>query len=127
MPQTIDPATLAQRVRARRTGRRQSVREAADDVGVSPATFSRVERGDYVPGRENLLRFAAWLGIPIQDLVADGVLPTEASPPESTPEAVAVHLRADKNLSPEDAEVLQEVFRSAYQALVKRKQPRSSE
>jgi transcriptional regulator with XRE-family HTH domain len=121
VPPTIDPAELAHRVRARRLGKELGIREAAREVGVSAATFSRVERGDYLPGRENLIRFTTWLGISIRDLTDGGLNVGHSGEPVSTPEAVALHLRADKNLSAQDAEVLEEVFRSAYQALVRRR------
>lgn len=121
MPSPIDPATLAHRIRARRQGKSLGIREAAHEVGVSAATFSRAERGDYLPGRESLLRFTTWLGITFRDLAPESFSDLQAREPESTPEAVALHLRADKNLSPEDAEVLEEVFRSAYKALLKRR------
>jgi transcriptional regulator with XRE-family HTH domain len=116
----FDPAELAHRVRSRRQSVHQSIREAALAAGVSAATLSRVERGDYSPGRENLLKLAAWLGVSL-DEIAPGALPGgHQVEPESTPEAVALHLRADKNLAPEDARVLDEVFRTAYDALVRR-------
>jgi hypothetical protein len=35
-------------------------------------------------------------------------------PHEATPEIVEAHLRADKNLTPETAKVLSELFRVAY-------------
>src|SRR2546421_7793572 len=60
---SIDPASLARRVRDRRLSTSKGIREAAADADISSATLSRVERGDYVPGRENLLKIAAWLGI----------------------------------------------------------------
>jgi hypothetical protein len=39
------------------------------------------------------------------------------APDASTVEAVELHLRADKNLSRDDAEALSEMFRLAYDAL----------
>jgi transcriptional regulator with XRE-family HTH domain len=117
----IDPATLAHRVRSRRLGQHKRLREAAHDAGVSPATLSRVERGDYVPGRENLIKLADWLDLPVDQLMAGQPLVRHGGEPESTLESVALHLRADKKLSPDDAAILEQLFRSAYEALVKRK------
>jgi transcriptional regulator with XRE-family HTH domain len=95
------------------------VREAAEEAGVSPATLSRVERGDYLPGRDNLEKLAAWLGEAIEGL---DVGPSgHEGEPESTPDAVAFHLRADRNLSDDEALILEEVFRSAYEALRRRR------
>jgi transcriptional regulator with XRE-family HTH domain len=103
------------------------VREAAREAGVSPATFSRVERGDHLPDRENLLHLVDWAGVTVEDLQL-------ASAPEkrvpggkkagSVPETVALHLRADRNLSPENAEMLANLFRTAYDTLRKRSDPK---
>ncbi len=120
----LDPAELAHRVRSRRQSAHQSMREAASAAGVSAATLSRVERGDYTPGRENLWKLAAWLGVSVDEIAPGALLGRHQTEPESTPEAVALHLRADKNLAPEDARVLDEVFRTAYDALVRRKASR---
>jgi transcriptional regulator with XRE-family HTH domain len=118
---SIDPASLARRIRERRLSAGNGIREAAEEADVSPATLSRLERGDYVPGRENLLKIAAWLGVTVDELTETGHAAKHEGEPESTPEAVALHLRADKKLTPEDAAVLEQVFRSAYNALAKRK------
>ncbi len=116
---SIDPAHLAGRIRAHRRSRGLGIREAAEEAGISPATLSRVERGDYLPGRDNLLKLKAWLGEAIDAL---DVRPSgHEGEPESTPDAVALHLRADKNLSDAEAEILEEVFRSAYEALRRRR------
>ena len=120
----IDPVDLGDRVRAKRRSKQLSIREAAAEIGVSAPTLSRVERGA-LPDRQNLLRLARWAGVRI-----DPVLHTDArrarnalihDPGASTPEAVELHLRADKNLSRDDAEALAEMFRVAYKALSSRR------
>jgi transcriptional regulator with XRE-family HTH domain len=98
------------------------MQEAAKEAEISAATLSRVERGDYLPGRENLVKFANWLGVPLSELVDSQLLAGHESEPESTLESVALHLRADRNLDPEDAEALEQMFRLAYQHL-RRKSP----
>ena len=117
---TIDPAQLAHRVRARRLSRKQTLQAAAREAEVSAATFSRVERGDYLPGRENLVKFAKWLGVQLNELVDSELLSGHEAEPESTPESVALHLRADRNLAPEDAAALEQMFRLAYDRLRRR-------
>ena len=123
----IDPVVLGDRVRAKRRSKKLNIREAAQEIGVSAPTLSRVERG-HLPERENLLRLARWAGVRI-----DPVLHRDARrarnvvvhhPGESTVEAVELHLRADKNLSRDDAEALSEMFRLAYDAL-SAKRPRA--
>jgi transcriptional regulator with XRE-family HTH domain len=116
----IDAVELGDRVRAKRRGKKLSIREAAEEVGVSAPTISRVERG-HLPERENLLRLARWAGVRIDPVLHDNASRRRNAvvhaPDASTVEAVELHLRADKNLSRDDAEALSEMFRLAYDAL----------
>jgi transcriptional regulator with XRE-family HTH domain len=117
----VDPIDLGDRVRAKRRSRQLNIRDAAKEIGISAPTLSRVERGSHLPDRQNLLRLARWAGVRI-----DPVLHTDSArlrnalvhdPDAPTTEAVELHLRADKNLSREDADALAEMFRLAYEAL----------
>lgn len=116
----IDPVELGDRVRAKRRSKKLSIREAAEEIRVSAPTISRVERG-HLPERENLLRLARWAGVRIDPVLHDSARRVRNvvvhSPDASTVEAVELHLRADKNLSRDDAEALSEMFRLAYDAL----------
>jgi transcriptional regulator with XRE-family HTH domain len=116
----IDAIELAKRVRAKRRSKKLSIREAAEVVGVSAPTISRVERG-HVPERETLLRLARWAGVRIDPVLHENARRVRNivvhGPDASTLEAVELHLRADKNLSRDDAEALSEMFRLAYDAL----------
>jgi transcriptional regulator with XRE-family HTH domain len=118
----IDPVELGDRLRARRRSEGLSIRDVARQIGVSAPTLSRVERGQHLPDRENLLRIARWAGVRIDPTLH----PDEArrrrnqvvhASDASTLEAVEMHLRADKNLSRDDAEALSELFRVAYAAV----------
>ena len=116
----IDAIELANRVRAKRRSEKLSIREAATVTGVSAPTISRVERG-HVPERETLLRLARWAGVRIDPVLHENARRVRNTvvhgPDASTVEAVELHLRADKNLSRDDAEALSEMFRLAYDAL----------
>jgi transcriptional regulator with XRE-family HTH domain len=122
MPLSIDAAEFASRLREKRLAKGLSLRQAAQEAGVSATTFSRVERGDHLPDRENLLQLANWVGVTFEQVVNapgkhDVVIHGSG---ESTVESVALHLRADKDLDPKDAQILMEVFRVAYENLRKR-------
>jgi transcriptional regulator with XRE-family HTH domain len=116
----IDAVVLGDRVRAKRRSKKLSIREAAEEVGVSAPTISRVERG-HLPERENLLRLARWAGVRIDPVLHENARRARNvvvhGPDASTVEAVELHLRADKNLSRDAAEALTEMFRLAYDAL----------
>jgi hypothetical protein len=122
-----DAIELADRVRAKRRSKGLSIREAAAEANVSAPTLSRVERG-HLPERDTLLRLARWAGVRIDPVLHEVARRARNAavhgPDASTLEAVELHLRADKNLSAEDAEALSEMFRLAYSALAQ-KQTRS--
>ena len=110
----IDASELATRIKARRRERAISLRAAAAEAGVSAATLSRVERGDYLPERDNLFRLLRWVGAPATEPAG----PAEPHPPgAATMEAIELHLRADKDLTPDDAETIAQMVRLAYERL----------
>ena len=92
---------------------RLSIRQAAEDAGVSFSTLSRVEAG-HQPDLATFLRLCAWLGVePTRFL-----LPT-ASRPSTTIDAVTQHLTADPRLGTEAAETIAAVVRDMYAALAR--------
>ena len=116
----IDPAELAKRVRAKREAEKLSLRAAAKELGISASTLSRVENGTHVPESEHLVRLARWAGLPL-DRPARRRRPKDVHGPDaSTMEAVELHLRADKELTVEDAEMLVDLMRRAYERLSER-------
>jgi transcriptional regulator with XRE-family HTH domain len=100
----------------------------AVNINVSASTLSRIENGIGVPDSATLARLAAWLGIPLERLMRGSLLgengelgtseayvePVIYYPTESTPSIVEAHLRADRNLKPDMAKALAELFRVAY-------------
>jgi transcriptional regulator with XRE-family HTH domain len=98
-------------LRQRRRERRRSLRDLADEIGVSLNTLSRVERG-HVPDLVNFQRIVDWLDVP-----ADAFL-EPASSEASIPEVIARHLRADPRLTDEDAQRIAELVQEMYQSLV---------
>ncbi|MGH2944874.1 MAG: helix-turn-helix domain-containing protein [Solirubrobacteraceae bacterium] len=108
----IPPEELAARLSARRRARGMSLRAAAVEIGVSAATLSRVERGDYLPERNSLFRLVSWLGLAVAPPAA------EPHPPGAdTMEAIELHLRADRELSRDDADAIAQMVRLAYERL----------
>jgi transcriptional regulator with XRE-family HTH domain len=103
---------LAARLSARRRERALSLRAAAAEIGVSAATLSRVESGAYLPERDNLFRLLDWLGLARAQPAA------EPHPPgAATLEAIELHLRADNDLSADDADAIAQMVRLAYTRL----------
>ena len=116
----VNTAELGSAIRRRREQQGMSLRDLADETGVSASTLSRIENGTGKPDADNIARLAAWLDMPIERVLHHGhhapndPKPVVYYPHESTPEIVEAHLRADKHLTPQTAKALSELFRVAY-------------
>lgn len=88
---------------------------------MSAATLSRVESGDHLPDRDHLLRLADWAGVPLGAHARRRRNQVVHGEDAGTVEAVELHLRADKDLDPEDAEMLVQLVRTAYDRMSTRK------
>ena len=124
MPRTakslINTQELGRAIRRRREELGLSLRDVADQTNVSASTLSRIENGTGKPDADNIARLTTWLDVPLERILTRGredVNDPKAVvyfPHESTPEIVEAHLRADRNLSPETADALSQLFRVAY-------------
>ena len=114
----VNTSELGRAIKRRREETGQSLRDVADVTGVSASTLSRIENGTGKPDADNIARLTSWLDMPIDRVMnktaASDVEPVIYYPHEATPEIVEAHLRADKNLTPETANALSELFRVAY-------------
>jgi transcriptional regulator with XRE-family HTH domain len=110
----VDPVALARAVKAKRQAEGLSLRQASDLLGVSPSTLSRVEGGGHLPDRENLLRLARWTSLALTDEQRRRRNRDVHAPDASTMEAVELHLRADKEIEADDADMLVDIMRTAY-------------
>lgn len=107
----IDLGTLGRTLRERREREGLSLREAARQAEVPPATFSRVEEGR-LPDIATFRRLIDWLG-----MSADTFIQHRRVRLESTPEVIAEHLHADKNLTPEAATHIAALVGDLYNTL----------
>jgi len=116
----VNTAELGNAVRRRRDQEGLSLRDVAEETGVSASTLSRIENGTGKPDADNIARLAAWLDMPIERVMhhrsgsSSEPKPVVYYPHESTPEIIEAHLRADRQLTPETAKALSELFRVAY-------------
>ncbi len=116
----INTTELGRAIKRRREELGMSLRDVADATAVSASTLSRIENGTGKPDADNIARLTGWLDMPIDRVMnkhQDKNEIVEAVvyyPHEATPEIVEAHLRADKNLTPETAKALSELFRVAY-------------
>jgi len=116
----INTQELGRAIRRRREELGLSLRDVADQTNVSASTLSRIENGTGKPDADNIARLTSWLDMPLERILNRGREEAGAAqavvyfPHESTPEIVEAHLRADRNLSPETADALSQLFRVAY-------------
>jgi len=115
----INTGELGRAMKRRREELGLSLRDVADVTGVSASTLSRIENGTGKPDADNIARLTNWLDMPVDRVLnkqggSDEVEAVVYYPHEPTPEIVEAHLRADKNLTPETAKALSELFRVAY-------------
>ena len=120
----INVGELGQYIKRKRERERLSLRAVAKQTQVSASTLSRIENGTGIPDTPTLARLARWLNIPFERIVTGGSSkesPIVYYPQESVPDIVAAHLRADRNLTPDQARALEDMFRIAYNQLSVRK------
>jgi transcriptional regulator with XRE-family HTH domain len=116
----INTEELGRAIHRRREELKLSLRDVADQTNVSASTLSRIENGTGKPDADNIARLTMWLDVPLERILSRGrenhndAKAVVYYPHESTPEIVEAHLRADRNLSPETADALSELFRVAY-------------
>ena len=115
----VNTMELGRSIRRKREEMGLSLRDVADETGVSASTLSRIENGTGKPDADNIARLTDWLNVPMERIMGgremgDEGKPVVYFPQEATPEIVEAHLRADKNLTPETAKALSELFRVAY-------------
>jgi transcriptional regulator with XRE-family HTH domain len=128
----INTGELGRAIRRRREELGLSLRDVADQTSVSASTLSRIENGTGKPDADNIARLTTWLDVPLERILTRGRDETSNAkavvyfPHESTPEIVEAHLRADRNLSPETADALSQLFRVAYSQFSKNEPGNSS-
>ena len=105
---------LGAMLRDRRGGR--GIRDVAHEIGISPATLTRIE-GGRLPDLETFKRICTWLKVNPAE-VLDVPFETSATPSDSL--AAAVHLRADQTLPENAASDLAQLILVAQRELSRR-------
>ncbi len=109
--EVMDVAALGTLVRQRRTGARQSLRQAAADAGVSFSTLLRVEDGAQ-PDLATFTKLCAWLGV-----APSSFFRTVSERRKNGLEEAVMHLAADPRLTPEAADRITSTLREMYNVL----------
>jgi transcriptional regulator with XRE-family HTH domain len=116
----VNTEELGRAIKRRREELGLSLRDVATKTSVSASTLSRIENGTGKPDADNIARLTSWLDVPMERILSGRDPQAEESkaviyyPQEPMPEIIEAHLRADRNLTPETAAALSELFRVAY-------------
>ncbi|MGH9755305.1 MAG: helix-turn-helix domain-containing protein [Blastocatellia bacterium] len=119
----ISIAELGSYIKRKRESERLTLKAAAKQTQVSASTLSRIENGAGIPDTPTLARLAKWLGIPFERIARGGgskESPIVYYPQESVPDIAHAYLRADPNLTPDQARALEDMLRIAYNELSNR-------
>jgi transcriptional regulator with XRE-family HTH domain len=117
MPETtVDVEVLYAALDSRRKATDISWRELARNLDISPSTFSRMAQGRR-PDVDTFATLLRWLGMPAESFmhIAPGSVVAEEEPVAM----VSSYLRSARNVKPEDAAALEDIFRAAYNRLVR--------
>jgi len=90
------------------------IREVAREIGISPATLSRVENGK-LPDLDTFSKVCKWLRIDPGEVLGCKSDVLSSSPTQDS--VISAHLRADKNQSPEAAQALAEMILAAQRMI----------
>ena len=85
------------------------IRAAAAEIGVSPATLSRVERGN-LPDLETFKKICSWLAVDPGEVLGFKPAPKTDAP-------VAVHFKKESAIQPDTARALAEMILAAQRAM----------
>lgn len=97
-----------------RVGRRLNWKQVAGESGVSASTLTRLGQGKR-PDVDSLAALVTWAGLKADTFVRRPEQDEAREPTGLT--MISTYLRADKNLSPEQADMLDELVRVTYERL----------
>lgn len=105
---------LGELLRKQRGGR--GIRETAKEMGVSPATLSRIERGN-VPDLDTFGKVCRWLRVDPGTVLG---VESESKTPETGTRYATAHYKADQTISPELAGALAQMILMGQEMLKER-------
>lgn len=119
MPETtVDVEALYAALDSKRKGNGTSWREVARELDVSASTFSRMAQGRR-PDVDTFATLLRWLGMPAETFIRS--TGEEPAPEEEPVAMVSSYLRSARNVTPEEADALEDIFQAAYKRLVRDK------
>lgn len=112
----VDVVALHRALDFRRDKNGLSWREAAEEIGVSASTLTRMAQGAS-PDVDGFAKMVTWLGVSADDFITRGDAPKPAAKDEDLVHVVSRHLRASKELDPKSAHALENIIQAAYKQM----------
>lgn len=111
MAERFDNEAFYAALNATRLSRQRTWKEVAEEAKISASTLTRIGQGKR-PDVDGLAALLHWSGLKAEEFIHDG------EQPEAEPLArVTALLRADPNLSSENAKVLEDIVMATYTRL----------
>lgn len=107
MSQQLDIDKLSTALKSKREALKLGLRAAADQIGISFPTLSRIEKGN-VPDLETYLKLCDWMKVNSEEYIKGG------SGDELNQEKIIAHFRADRQLDSETVDLVSKMIRFAY-------------
>ncbi len=108
MKYSLNTEKLSRLVKVKRVGK--SLREVTNEIGVSPSTLSRVERGS-LPDVDTFLALCNWLEVAPREFFTNGENQI------STLDAIAILINGDEKLPDELKKALIKIIKATYKYL----------
>ncbi len=102
----VTPKILGQMLQRKRGS--MGIRAAAGEIGISPATVSRIENGR-IPDIDTLRKVCAWVGVD-----AALYLGTAADPQRTDAPGIQVVFKKDRAVTPKTSQALGKLIVAAY-------------
>ncbi len=93
----------------------RGIRAVAEEIGISSATLSRVERGKQ-PDLHNFAKICKWLNVDPNAVL--GLQSAAANISYKTPDIAYVHFRAEREMTTETAQKLADLILSVQKAFI---------
>jgi transcriptional regulator with XRE-family HTH domain len=94
----------------------KSWRELARDLDITPSTFTRLAQG-HRPDVDTFATLLRWLDMPAQAFMTPH--PSTSEPEPDALLAITSHLRARRDMNPEQRQALENVIQAAYHSIVR--------
>jgi transcriptional regulator with XRE-family HTH domain len=107
----LTSAEAGRLLKARREERHLTLRQAADQIGISASALSRCENFRHELDADSLSRVARWLNVPLERIRDEQFIYIEGEP---LPQVVDVLIFRDRGLDDAGRKALSEIFRTAY-------------